>query len=199
MFGEQPPSALLRPYTSLQASSTPPPSSSSQPRSTRAPSSHSASRSGVPRVTSGGPTPFTANVTHNINLLYGDLPSDSNDKKHKDKRKDKFVPTLSTTNSDSLSAASPAGSMSGLINDFKVQECRWKGKTRLAAPPEGVVLDITSTDDLSTPWHRESSYASRRQPPLSKGRHSSQFVHYRKSFKSLATIVDMVGGLPIEG
>ena len=199
MFGEQPPSALLRPGASLQASSTLRPSSSPPSRSAHAPSNHSAFRPGVPCPTSScSPTPFATNIAHNINVLYGDVSSSSNDKNYKPKRKDKFVPSLSPistvdrTNSGCSSIAS-SGSMIGVINDFKEQECGWKGRAHLAIPPKDGIRPI---DRLSAPLHKESSYNRPQKTPLKK-RHSAQFVHYRNSFKSLATIIDMVGGLLI--
>jgi len=192
MFGEQPPSALLRPSASLLAS-TPGLSSSFPPSCLAcAPSSL-----GVPCPTSTcDPTPHTASVTYHINSLY----RDPKEKKHKDK----FIPPLSSisaineTNLDNSSIASSAGSTTGLIDDFKEQERGWKGKARLDFPSEDVVLDINCTNKLSAPLHKESLHSSRRQLPPSKGRHSAQFVHYRNSFNSLAMIVDQVGGLPIE-
>jgi hypothetical protein len=194
MFGEQPPSALLRSSANLLAS-TPRPSLSSQPSPACYPSSHSAPHLGVPCPTSSNdPTPYIANVTYNINSLY----RDSKEKKHKDQ----FVPPLSPivitkgTHSNSSSVASSAGSTTGLLNNFKEQERRWKGKASLTTPPEDVVLDISCMDILPAPLHKESP--QRRQYPLSKGRHSAQFVHYRNSFKSLAVIVDQVGRLLIE-
>lgn len=188
MFGEQPPSALLRPGASLQASSTHRPSSS--PPSRSASSSHSAFR---PRPTSScGPTPFATNIAHNINLLYAD--SSSNDKMYKNKRNDKFVPSLppisntNRRNSDSPSIASSEWSMTGLTNNFKQQERGWKGKAHLATPPRDMVLDIT--------LHNGSSYNTPPKKSL-KEHQSAQFLHYRKSFKSLAMIIDFVGSLLI--
>jgi len=188
MFGEQPPSALLRPSASVLASA--PPLSRPAP----VPSSHSASRLGAAYpTTSYGPTPFTRNVTYNINSLY--------EHAREKKLKDKFVPPLfpiaiiNGTNSDSSSTASTTG----LINHSKEQDRGWKGTrtARLTTPPEDMVLDISCVDKVSALLPKESPHSSRMRPPLSKGRHSAQFVHYRNSFKSLAMIYNQVCCLPI--
>lgn len=196
MFGEQPPSSLLRPSVIPQ---TPPPqlSLSSPPsRSAYAPSGHNL---GVPcPAPSYGPTPFTTNVTHQINLLYKDLPSGSSDKKYKSKHKEKFVPSLppiSTGNGANSARSSIATSSGSMINNFKEQERGWKGKAGLATRPKDVVFDISPPGGLSVPLHKGS--CSSGGQPLLKERHSAQFVHYRNSFKSLAMIIDLVGCLPI--
>jgi hypothetical protein len=206
MFGKQPPSALLWPNASLQASSIPRPSPLSPPsHSANSLSSHSASGSGAPPTSFPGPTRFAARVTYNISLLYGDLPS-----KDKQKDKDKFVPSLSPTltikgtNSDSSLVApsslySSTGSMTGLSNGFEEQQRGWNREGLLAASPEGAVLDTSPADNLSAPRHQESPYRSRSKSSLLEERHSAQFVHYRNSLKSLAMIIDSVGSLPIFG
>lgn len=198
MFGEQPPSVLLRPGACTQAPSTRRPSWSPPSRSAYAPSSHSAFRPGVPYPPpSSGPTPFATNITHNINSLYRDLPS--NDKKYKNnhKDKDKFVPslppvlTVNKTNSDSPPISSSSRTTPGVSNDFKEQDHGWKGNGRLATSPKDMTLP---TDSPSGPLHKGPLYNTFTTNPLS---HSAQFVHYRNSFKSLAMIIDLVGSLPI--
>ena len=189
MLGEQLPSALLRPNASLLASIPAP----SHPA--RVAPSHSAPSLGGPRPTSfRRPTSYAANVTYNINSLH----AHSKEKKYKDKS---FPPSFSIsitngTNSDSFSTSSATGSTTGLINDFQEQERGSKGRVLLNTPPEDMVLDISHMDKLPAPLHKESPHSSRTQPPLSKGRYSAQFVHYRNSFTSLAMIFNQVGHLP---
>lgn len=196
MFGEQPPSALLKPSAGLLAH-TPPPSLSFIPsRPAPVPSGHSASRLGAPYpTTSYGPTPFAANVAYNVNSLY----EHAKEKKYRDKFVSPLfsISIINGTNFDSSSTASSTGSTTGLINDFKEQERGWKGKPRRTTPPEDPVLDISRMDRLAASLHKKSPHSSRIQPPLSKGRHSAQFVHYRKSLKSLAVIYNQVCCLPI--
>jgi hypothetical protein len=188
MFGEQPPSALLRPSARLPASA--PPS-----RPSTAPSGHSAPLLWASPTTSYSPTPFAENVTYNINSLY--------EHAREKRRKDKSVPPLFSTtvingtNMDSSSTASCTGSTTGLINDFKEQERGWRGTARRTTRPEDTVFDIGCMDEPSAPLHKRSPHSSRVQPPLPKGRHSAQFVHYKKSFKSLAMIYNQVCRLPV--
>ena len=198
MFGEQPPSALLKPSAGFLAP-TPPPSLSFIPsRPAPVPSSYRASRLGAPYpTTSYGPTPFATNVAYNINSLY----EHAREKRYKDKFVSPLfsISIINVTNLDSSSTTSSTGSTTGLINDFKEQERGWKGKARRTTPPEDPVLDISRTDKLSAPLHKGSPQSSLIQPPLPKGRHSAQFVHYRKSLKSLAVIYNQVCCLPIRG
>lgn len=190
MLGEQLPSTLLRPNASLLAS-TPPPS-----HPARVAPSHNASRLGAPCPTSfHRPTGYAANVTYNINSLH----AHSKEKKYKDKS---FPPLFSIsithgTNSDGLPTSSATGSTTGLINDFQEQESGSRGTVLHNTPHEDMVLDISHMDKLPVPLHKESPHSSRTRPPLSKGRHSAQFMHYRNSFTSLAMIFNQVGRLPI--
>src|SRR5258706_4170374 len=189
MFGEQPPSALLRLTASLLAATPLPPASCPLFHPARVPQSHSSPCLGPPGPTSSfSPTPYTANVTYNINSLY----EHSKGKRYKDKSKPPLFSITNGTNSDSSSTSSAAGSTIGLINDFRRQEHGGKGKARLTTPPEDMVLDISHMDKLPASLHKESPHSSRTQPPPSKGRHSAQFVHYRNSFKSLGMIFNQV-------
>ena len=194
MFGEQPPSALLRPNASSLAPTPPPPSSFPPSHLARVPPSHSAPRLGVPYPTSSpNPTPYAANVTYNINSLY----EHSRGKKYKDKPKPPLFSITNGTSSDSSSTSSAAGSATALINDFQERHRRGKGTARLTTPPEDMVLDISHMDGLPASFHQESPRSSQTRPPPSKGRHSAQFLHYRNSIKSLAVIFNQVGRLPI--
>ena len=194
MFGEQPPSALLRSNASLLAPTPPPSSSFSPSHPARVPPSHSAPRLGAPYPTSScDPTPYTANVTYNINSLY----EHSKGKKYKAKSKSPLFSITNGTNSDSSLTSSVAGSTTGLINDFQGRERRGKGTARLTTPPEDMVLDISHMDRIPAPLHKESPHSSQTRPPPSKGRHSAQFLHYRNSIKSLAMIFNQVGRHPV--